>query len=294
MPLACHAAHAADARDVGRPINASLTCGQQADPIRIAARPTSPGLRFSHGGKRSPLRICDVAKRSYLREHRASAVVVMSGRTARAEVALALDVAGTALAAFERRAAPIRELASHAGELVATAQAMATRFARGGKLVIFGVGGASTDAQHVAAEFVHPAITGKRALPAISLTSDAATVTAMAAKTGLTGVFDHQIRQLAERTDIALGISSDGNCPCVLAGLSTAKQIGMLTVALVGGIGGAIAASSAVDHVFTVGSADPRIVKEIHVTAYHLLWELVHLFFEHAATPGASAPGVVV
>src|SRR5215469_4409933 len=80
----------------------------------------------------------------------------MGALPARAEVALALDVAGTALAAFERRTAPIRELASHASDLVATAHAMATRFARGGKLVIFGVGGASTDAQHVAVEFVHP------------------------------------------------------------------------------------------------------------------------------------------
>jgi D-sedoheptulose 7-phosphate isomerase len=223
----------------------------------------------------------------------------MGGLPAQSDLALEFDFAGTALAAFERRIAPIREFASHAGELVATAQAMAARFARGGKLVIFGVGGASTDAQHVAVEFLHPAIVGKRALPAISLTSDAATVTALVAKTGLAGVFEYQIKQLAERTDIALGISPDGNCPCVLAGLSTAKQIGMLTVALVGGVGGAIAASSAVDHVFTVSSADPRIVKEVHVTAYHLLWELVHLFFEHtvpseASAPGASAPGVVV
>ncbi len=219
----------------------------------------------------------------------ASVAVVMAGRPGRTDVALALDVAGAALAAFERRTAPIRELASHAADLVTAAHAMAARFARGGKLVIFGVGGASTDAQHVAVEFVHPVIVGKRALPAISLTSDAATVTAVAAQVGVAGVFEHQIKQLAERADIALGISPDGSCPCVLAGLSAAKQLGMLTIALVGGIGDAIAVSQVADHLFAVGSADPRIVKEIHVTAYHLLWELVHLFFEHAGPPGAGA-----
>jgi D-sedoheptulose 7-phosphate isomerase len=213
----------------------------------------------------------------------------MAGQSARSDVALALDIAGAALAAFERRTAPIRELASHAGDLVAAAHAMAARFSSGGKLLIFGLGGASTDAQHVAVEFVHPVIAGKRALPAISLTSDAATITAVAARDGLATIFEHQIRQLAERADIALGIAPDGNCPCVLAGLSTAKQIGMLTIAMVGGIGGAIATSQVVDHVFTVGSADPRIVKEIHVTAYHLLWELVHLFFEQTGSPGVIA-----
>jgi D-sedoheptulose 7-phosphate isomerase len=196
--------------------------------------------------------------------------------------------AAAALAAFERRIGPARELAKHANDLVTAAHAMAGRFRDGGKLLIFGTGGASTDAQHVAVEFVHPVIVGKRALPAISLTSDAATLSAVAARVGLAGMFEHQVRQLAERADIALGICSDGNCPCVLAGLIAASQLGMLTIALVGGAGGAIAASPVIDHVFCVGSADPRIVKEIHVTAYHLLWELVHVFFEHAEQPGAA------
>jgi D-sedoheptulose 7-phosphate isomerase len=213
----------------------------------------------------------------------------MAGQGPRSEVIMALDMAGAALAAFERRVAPVRELASRGADLVAAAQAMADRFAGGGKLVIFGLGGASTDAQHVAVEFVHPVIVGKRALPAISLVAETATVTALAAVSGLAGAFEHQIRQLAERVDIALGISSEGSCPCVLAGLAAAKQIGMLTIALVGGVGGAIATSQHVDHAFAVSSADPRVVKETHVTAYHLLWELVHIFLEHAGRPGAKA-----
>ena len=64
---------------------------------------------------------------------------------------------------------------------------MAVRFHRGGKLVCFGSGGPSTDAQHIAVEFVHPVIVGKRALPAISLTGDVATLTSIAGREGYAG-----------------------------------------------------------------------------------------------------------
>jgi D-sedoheptulose 7-phosphate isomerase len=143
----------------------------------------------------------------------------------------------------------------------------------------------------VAVEFVHPVIVGKRALPAISLTADVATVTGVAERDGIGAIFAHQIRFLAEPADIALGISTDGNCPSVLAGLQAAHDRGMLTIALAGGTdGGAIAASGAADHLLLAASADPRIVKEVQVTTYHVLWELVHVFFEQ---PGVLGPGVV-
>jgi len=106
------------------------------------------------------------------------------------------DPGDAVLAAFERRVAPARDLSDHATEITAAAHAMAARFDRGGKLIVFGIGAACTDAQHVAVEFVHPVIVGKRALPAISLTSDVATVTAIATATGLADVFAHQLRLL--------------------------------------------------------------------------------------------------
>jgi D-sedoheptulose 7-phosphate isomerase len=189
-----------------------------------------------------------------------------------------------------RRTAPLDDLAEHAGDVAATCHAMAVRFHRGGKLVVFGNGGPSTDAQHVAVEFMHPVIVGKRALPAISLTSDVATLTSVANRHGLAETFAHQIRFLAEPDDIALGLSTDGDCANVLRGLEQARELGMLTVALVGGTGGAIAAGGVADHVLVARSDDPRVVKEVHVTMYHVLWELVHVFFEQ---PGVLDPGVV-
>jgi D-sedoheptulose 7-phosphate isomerase len=196
-------------------------------------------------------------------------------------------------ALFTRREEPVRELAGQAGQVAAACLAMATRFRRGGKLIAFGAGGASTDAQHVAVEFVHPVIVGKPALPAISLTSDVATVTGIAAREGMGAVFARQVRLLAEPADIALGlclgsgasgddgqVDDGGGDDGVLAGLAAARELGLLTVALAGAGGGALAASPDVDHVLVTSSSDPRIVKEVQVTTYHVLWELVHVFLE--------------
>ena len=89
---------------------------------------------------------------------------------------------------------------------------------------------------------------------------------------------------------LGLGLSADGNNPSVLAGLETARELRLLTIALAGGDGGQIAASKAVDHLLLTPSADTRVVKELQVTTYHVLWELVHVFFEQ---PGVLDPGVV-
>jgi D-sedoheptulose 7-phosphate isomerase len=193
-------------------------------------------------------------------------------------------------ALFDRRVAPAEALARNATAVAKACYAMANRFHQGGKLVVFGNGGPSTDAQHVAVEFAHPVIAGKRALPAISLTADIATITGVANRDGLAEIFAHQIRFLAEPADIALGISTDGDCENVLRGLRVAHDLDMLTIALVGGDGGKIAKSRGIDHLLRADSHDPRVVKEIHVTTYHILWELVHVFFEQ---PGVLAPGVL-
>jgi len=207
-----------------------------------------------------------------------------------AQTAARLATAGEeAGKAFARRTEPTAALAAQADAVAQACQAMAVRFHQGGKLVVFGTGTASTDAQHVAVEFVHPVIVGKRALPAISLTTDVATVTGIAEREGMDAIFSHQLRYLAAPGDIALGICGTGRCGSVLAGLATARERGLLTIALTGRQGGATAGSLAADHLLVADSDDPRVVKEMHVTMYHLLWELVHVFLEQ---PGTLSPGV--
>lgn len=180
--------------------------------------------------------------------------------------------AGPVDALFERRVEPVVDLADQAEEVARACHAVAERFHRGGKLIVLGNGGPSTDAQHVAVEFVHPVIMGKRALPAISLTADVATVTGLANRVGLEEVLAHQIRIVAEPADIALGISTDGNCANVVRGLQAARELGLLTVAPAGHDGGMIATAPGIDHVLLARSTDPRVIKEVHVATDHILW----------------------
>jgi len=183
-------------------------------------------------------------------------------------------------AAFAAREAPGRALAEDAEAVAAACHAMAMRLHRGGRLLTFGNGGAATDAAHLAVEFVHPVIVGKRALPALSLTNNAPAVSGSRGSEA----YATQLRLFGRPEDIALGVSASGRCADVAAGLTAAADGGLLTVALVGrgaGEGPEIAANGAVAHVLTAHSDDPRIVKEVHVTIYHVLWELVHVFLEH-------------
>jgi D-sedoheptulose 7-phosphate isomerase len=187
----------------------------------------------------------------------------------------------SAVREFDRRVEPGLALVESAEEIARACHAMAARFHRGGKLLVFGNGGGATDAEHIAVEFVHPVGVGKIALPALSLAADPTIVTGIAAREGFAEIFAHQLRQLGDPTDIAIGVSSDGRCANVRRGLEQARELGLLTVALTGGDGGALATSPAVDHLVVVPSDDPQVVKEMHVTTYHVLWELVHVFFEH-------------
>ena len=134
--------------------------------------------------------------------------------------------------------------------------AIARAFARGGTLVAYGVGPAETDAAHVAVEFMHPVIVGKRALPALAPPND--------------------VRGLARPGDIALTIAHGREEPAVRAFREEAQARELLTIAFTGD-GEEVSA----DFSFAVRSRDAAVVQEVQETVYHVLWELVHVFFEH-------------
>lgn len=196
-------------------------------------------------------------------------------------------------AEFDQREAPLLNLGEQAMSMALASRDMAERFQRGGRLLVFGNGSGATDSQHVAVEFVHPVIVGKRALPALSLASDVATLMGIGDRLGLERVYSHQVEVFGRSDDIALGVSKDGRCANVRAGLRAARAQGLLTVALVGADGGDVLAASEADHTLVVRSGDAHIVKEGHVTAYHVLWELVHVFLDAPQSEAASAPGGV-
>lgn len=186
-------------------------------------------------------------------------------------------------ARFEASAALAeRFFEAEAGRVASACLAIARRFLAGGRLLAFGAGRALTDAQHISVEFVHPVIVGKRALPAIALGTDVASALDLASKGDLDRLYAEQIDTLGRPADIALGIDSNGTDEAVRAGLDAARASGMLTVALSGGDGGRLARDLN-NFSFVVPADDPALVQEIHETLYHVLWELVHVFFDHKA-----------
>src|SRR5947207_11509513 len=149
------------------------------------------------------------------------------------------DLEALVAARFEQSmTVPETFFTSEAGQIAEACWSMARRFHQGGRLLAFGNGAWATDAQHVSVEFVHPVIVGKRALPALALTNDSATLSGLLSGTSPLMSFAHQLSTLARAQDIAMGFSPDGNCANVVAALGIARQMGLLTLGLAGGDGG--------------------------------------------------------
>ncbi|WP_034263174.1 D-sedoheptulose-7-phosphate isomerase [Actinospica robiniae] len=195
----------------------------------------------------------------------------------------------------EAKAAEITELRAelaraHGARLELCARQMAGRFASGGRLLAFGNGGSSTDAQELATLFLHP---GGRLppLPAIALTNDVAVVTALSNDVGFEVAFSRQIAAFARPADVAVGISTSGNSANLLLGLEEAARRGLLTVGIAGYDGGRMAELEFLDHLFTVPSPSVHRVQEAQTTLYHALWELTVAALAPAATPIPAPTG---
>lgn len=164
-----------------------------------------------------------------------------------------------------------------AAALDACADAMAGRFARGGRLYAFGNGGSSTDALAVATLYTDPG-PDRRRLPALAVPADVATLTALANDVSFDVVFARPLRGTGRPADIAFGLSTSGGSENVLRGLDAAHEIGMLTVALAGGGGGALVEahrSGRLDHLFVMPSDSVHRIQEAQTTVYQVLWEQV-------------------
>jgi len=180
--------------------------------------------------------------------------------------------AAAAAAVRERAEASEAFFPAAAGRLARLCHELSERFLAGGRLLAVGLGAADrSDARHVAVEFVHPVIVGKRALPALALTD-----------------LD-DLLLLAEPADVVIAFGERGD-PSV-AGASLARAVaavharGCLTVAFSAGLGA--------QWTFDPPTGDRFVRQELVETTYHVLWELVHVFFEHRGrhqqTAGAAS-----
>jgi len=156
---------------------------------------------------------------------------------------------------------------------LAAAAALVDAFGRGGKLLLFGNGGSAADAQHVAAECVGRFQRERAALPAIALTTDTSILTSLANDYDYNRVFARQVEALGRPGDVAFGISTSGGSRNVLAGLESARALGLQTIALTGNDGGAVGRAAAI-HV-NVPSTSTARVQEVHRTLLHVICDIV-------------------
>ena len=113
-------------------------------------------------------------------------------------------------------------------------------------------------------------------------------LSAVANDVGYRYVFVRQLISLARAGDALIGLSTSGNSENLLTAFAQAKTMGMKTIALSGGNGGAMATSADVDHCLTVSSDSIHRVQETHVATYHIVWDLVHTLL--AETRGSAGP----
>jgi D-sedoheptulose 7-phosphate isomerase len=154
-------------------------------------------------------------------------------------------------------------------------RAMAERFRAGGRLWLMGNGGSACDAQHIAVEFQHPIIEKRRALPAMALTTDTATLTAIGNDRDFSLVFAEPLRLLGAEGDMALGISTSGQSANVIRGLEAAREMRMLTIGFAGRDGGRL--REAARHCFVAPSFSIHRIQEAHTVLLHLMWDMVHV-----------------
>ncbi len=157
----------------------------------------------------------------------------------------------------------------HSERIALLCHRMAERFSRGGRLIALGHSPADrSDVRHVAVEFVHPVIVGKRALPAFGVSGDAGSLAA-------------QIDLLTAADDILIAFGAGSR---VAEAIGAARGRDCLTIAF---------ADAGAEWEFVPSVAEPFVAQELVETLYHVLWELVHVFFEHRGLLEGRAAGAV-
>jgi D-sedoheptulose 7-phosphate isomerase len=162
--------------------------------------------------------------------------------------------------------------------IVAAGRAMADALAAGRTILVFGNGGSAADAQHFAAELVVRYERDRPGRSAMALTTDASILTAAANDTGFEQVFARQVEALGRPGDVALGITTSGASPNVVAALEAANRRGLVTIALTGRDGGE-AGGIARLHV-NVPETRTALVQEVHITLLHAWCELIDAVLE--------------
>ena len=164
----------------------------------------------------------------------------------------------------------------HLETIIEVAKAIASTFNDGNKILLFGNGGSSTDASHIAAEFINRFKRERPGLPAIALNTDMAVITSIANDYDFSEIFARQLKALAVEGDMVFAISTSGNSPNVIKALDVAKKKKLKTVFLTGSKGEKVAAKAT--YSFVVPSDNTARIQETHITLGHVLCLMVEEF----------------
>jgi D-sedoheptulose 7-phosphate isomerase len=165
--------------------------------------------------------------------------------------------------------------------IIEVSKLIADCFSKGGKLLIFGNGGSSTDASHIAGEFVNRFTKDRPPFPAIALNTDMAVLTSIANDYDFSEIFSRQIKAFAQEGDVVIAISTSGNSPNVLKAVDASKRKKIKTIAFTGAKGDKLASKT--DYVFAVPSAVTPRIQETHNILGHVICQMVEeiLFESH-------------
>ena len=160
-------------------------------------------------------------------------------------------------------------------KIVLASQKIASAIKAGNKLLVFGNGGSASQAQHLSAEFVNRMVMERKPLASIALTTDTSILTSISNDRGFDEIFTVQLKALAKKGDIALGISTSGNSPNVIKALKLAGEMSLYRIGLAGAPGSKIGEFSELC-LWTDSKSTPRI-QEAHLVIGHIICELVDL-----------------
>ena len=165
--------------------------------------------------------------------------------------------------------------------IIQSAELVADTFKAGNKLLICGNGGSAADAQHLAAEFVNRFMIERPPLPAVALSTDTSIITSIGNDYTFDQVFSKQIKAIGKDGDVLLAISTSGDSKNIILAVKVARDMGIKTIGLTGKGGGKMA--KMVDILLNVDSDVTARIQEVHITAGHIICELVdHILFQEA------------
>jgi D-sedoheptulose 7-phosphate isomerase len=150
---------------------------------------------------------------------------------------------------------------------------LAASLANGGTLFWCGNGGSASDSQHLAAELVGRFKKNRRALRSVALTTDTSVLTCVANDYSYNDIFSRQIEALGRSGDVLVGISTSGNSDNVIQALKTAREMGLITIAMLGKDGGIT--KKLVDHSLIIPSNSTARIQEMHILIGHILCEII-------------------